>query len=107
MKLTPRDIEIIENFVIKTLGKNFQLNLDKLLQFKSTLARTNEEEESKTYFCSELVARLYKELGILNEEKSSTNYYPVDFSDKGQLKIIRDGVSIGNERLISFDKVPN
>lgn len=53
------------------------------------------------------MARLYKELGILNEEKSSTNYYPVDFSDKGQLKIIRDGVSIGNERLISFDKVPN
>ena len=89
--------------MVKTLGKGFSLNLDKLFQFKSKLKRTNEEEEKKTYFCSELAARLYKELGILDEEKSSTNYYPVDFSQKGKLKFIKPGVSLGNEKIISFD----
>ena len=90
---------------MKTLGKEFELNLDKLFQFKSKLARTEEEEDKKTYFCSELAARLYKELGILNEEKSSTMYFPVDFSQKGELKIIKEGVSMGDERIISFDGV--
>ena len=82
--------------MIKTLGKGFQLNIDKLFQFKSKLVRTDEEEEKKTYFCSELAARLYKELGIFDEEKSSTNYFPVDFSQKGKLNFVKPGVSLGN-----------
>lgn len=89
--------------MVKTLGKEFELNLDKLFQFKSKLVRTEEEESNKTYFCSELAARLYKELGILSEERSSSMYFPVDFSQKGDLRIIKEGVSVGEERIISFD----
>ena len=88
---------------MKTLGKEFGLNLDKLFMFKSKLKRTDEEEEKKTYFCSELAARLFKELGILDENKSSTTYYPVDFSQKGSLNIVKPGVSLGHERIICFD----
>lgn len=83
-------------FIAKTLGKGFELSLNKLFQFKSKMERTQEEEEGKTYFCSELVARLYKELGILDESKSSTSYYPVDFSQKGGLKITKPGVTLSN-----------
>lgn len=105
IKLTEKDLDLIEAFVVKTLGKGFELTLDKLFQFKSKLNRSEQEEENKTYFCSELAARLYKELGLLNEDKSSTTYFPVDFSQKGYMTIIREGVSIGNERIISFDGI--
>ena len=60
MELGSKEIDIIEAYVVKTLGKEFGLNLDKLFQYKSKLKRTDEEEEKKTYFCSELAARLYK-----------------------------------------------
>lgn len=82
--------------MVKTLGKQYEINLDKLLSFKSTIERTVEQEEKKTYFCSELVARLYKELGLLDSSRSSTSYYPVDFTDKGNLKIIKPYVSLSN-----------
>jgi hypothetical protein len=103
IKLTPQDISVIEAFVAKTLGKEFEISLDKLFTFSSVLKRNPEDDEKKTYFCSELVARLYKELGLLDEEKSSTRYYPVDFSDKTRLKFHREGVYMEPERLIAFN----
>lgn len=103
IKLTPQDISVIEAFVAKTLGKEFEISLDKLFTFSSVLKRNPEDDEKKTYFCSELVARLYKELGLLDEEKSSTRYYPVDFSDKTRLKFHRERVYMEPERLIAFN----
>lgn len=52
-----------------------------------------------------MVARLYKELKLIDGEKSSASYYPVDFSSKGNLKIAKSGVSLGNEKIIAFEKV--
>ena len=68
------------------------------------LVRDPAEDENKTYFCSELVARLYKELGLLDEEKASTRYYPVDFSEKIRLSFKRDKVVFDNERVIAFNR---
>lgn len=31
----------------------------------------------------------------------------VDFNDKDHLRIMREGVSIENQKIMSFDKVPN
>ena len=39
-KITPHEVQIIEAFVAKTLGKGFEISLDKLFKFKSTLQRT-------------------------------------------------------------------
>lgn len=103
-ELGSKQLGTIEAFVAKTLGKGFEISLDKLFQFKSSLQRSDELEENKTYFCSELVARLYKELGLFDSEKASTSYYPVDFSDKVKLKFAKPGVSLSNEIIISFDK---
>ena len=63
--------------------------MGKLFTFNSVLKRSEDDDKKKTYFCSELAARLYKELGLLDEEKSSTRYYPVDFSDKVKMHIPR------------------
>ena len=104
MEMTKQDFSTIEAFVTKTLGKGFEISMNKLFQFKSTLSRTTEEEESKTYFCSELVARLYKEIGLLDPNKASTTYYPIDFSEKGSIRLIREGAILGPEHIISFDK---
>lgn len=42
VKLTAKDIEIVEAFVAKTLGKEFSITLDKLFMFSSALKRTEE-----------------------------------------------------------------
>lgn len=39
MEIGKREVEIIEAFVAKTLGKGFEISLDKLFKFKSTLER--------------------------------------------------------------------
>ena len=41
----------------------------------------------------------------IRDRKSSASYYPVDFSSKGNLKIAKSGVSLGNEKIIAFEKV--
>ena len=41
-------------------------------------------DEGRTFFCSELVAKAFKELGILeNDNTSCAKFYPHDFSAKG------------------------
>lgn len=44
-----------------------------------------------TYFCSQLVARLYKFLGLIDQKVSSKKYLPKSFSDAGSLKILGGG----------------
>jgi hypothetical protein len=41
------------------------------------------KEEVRGFFCSELIAKAYKSIGILDSKKSSGRYWPVDFSEKG------------------------
>ena len=104
MELTERDVQVVEAYVAKTLGKEFEISLNKIFMFNSVLNRAKEDEEKKTYFCSELAARLYKELGLFDEEKASTRYYPVDFSEKVSLKFVKKGVSLSNEIVIAFNR---
>jgi len=66
INLSGKDIMTIEAFVAKTLGKEFEISLDKLFTFSSVLHRSEDDDKNKTYFCSELAARLYKELGLLD-----------------------------------------
>lgn len=43
-KLEVKDIDIMEAFIVKTLGKGFELNVQKLFVFNSAIDRTQEEE---------------------------------------------------------------
>ena len=40
---------------------------------------SNTLEDTSSFFCSELIAAAYKELGLLSDEKLSNNYIPGDF----------------------------
>ena len=60
----------------------------------------------RTFFCSELVAKAYKILGILEDDnKSSAKYYPSHFSSKYQncLKFT-EGTSMDSELLIIMER---
>lgn len=44
IQLANYEVDVIEAFVAKTLGKGFELNLNKLFMFTSKLERTKEED---------------------------------------------------------------
>ena len=41
------------------------------------------------YFCSELVAETFLKLGFIDDKKPINAYVPVDFSDKGQVHLLK------------------
>lgn len=59
------------------------------------------EKKDKGYFCSELVAVIYKLLGILPNNISSAQYWPGSFSAETLLPL-RGGAALGDEYLICF-----
>ena len=61
-----------------------------------------EDEKSRTYFCSELIAACYKYMGLLEKEKPSSTYIPKDFSDKGSINMINNS-ALEPERRIIFN----
>lgn len=91
----------MEEFVVENLDKEFNLDVGKMFKFTSSLNPTAEERKNRTYFCSELVAALYKQMGLLEREKSCTQYYPVHFSGTSNLPLLKG--TLGPEQIICFD----
>ena len=56
----------------------------------------------KGYFCSELVAVIYKLLGLLPKQISSSQYWPGSFSAETKLAL-GSGAALGDEYLIEFE----
>ena len=101
-----RDNEMLdglEKFVNEAYGKKYALNATKLLSKKSIPVTGGATiAEDRTFFCSELVAKAYKCMGILPDDKASSNYYPNWFSSEKKLPLLKDAV-LGPE-LIVYDK---
>ena len=74
---------LIHEFVKANLGKNYFISLDKLVSNRSFIGK---KEEEVGFFCSELVAKVYKDLGLLTRNpkspkfKPSNNFYPYHFT---------------------------
>ena len=64
---TKADIDIMEEFLMANLDKEFGVSLTKLFMRTSVLVKTVEEEKKRTYFCSELIAAMYKKLGLIDQ----------------------------------------
>jgi uncharacterized protein YycO len=58
----------MEKFLENSVGKKYEVNLSKFMKNKSTF---NGIAEDRTFFCSELVAKAFKLLGILEDDGSS------------------------------------
>ncbi|CAD8098654.1 unnamed protein product [Paramecium sonneborni] len=102
------DIKVQDNFmefIEENMGNDYSLNIGKFFKFTSTIKKpTNGEkvEKKRSFFCSELVAKAYKEMGLLDQVKSSTQYYPNDFTTDKQLKLLQ-GASLSPEYLVFFE----
>jgi len=97
----PREmIEKLEKFVLTILGKKHTMSICKLC--KCTNVKENPEKK-KGYFCSELVASVYKQMGVLADTKLSSRFYPGTFEsiNDGNLEFTNDA-NLGPEILIDF-----
>lgn len=89
------DSEKVTLFVKRNDGKSFTRNPAKLVK---ALLRDNKESKSevlKTAFCSELTAKMFMDLGLL-EQGAAGNYIPKDFSSNGKIKLA-SGVTLSPE----------
>ena len=86
----------MENFLEKSVGKKYEVNLTKFMKNKSTF---NGIADDRTFFCSELVAKAFKLLGIIEDDGTScAQFYPGHFASAGDKFLkLNPGVIIENE----------
>lgn len=106
---TKEKLTRLEEFIKVAKNKRYSLAATKLLRKKCTNDSDITIKDDKTYFCSELVASIYKNLGLLPKEISASQYWPVSFSSKGggaSMKLL-EGAYLEEEKLIEFESVIN
>ena len=82
------------NFAKATLGREYDIGAVKLIKQWSS-----QDKAARSYFCSELVAKAYKLMGLIEKEKASARYWPVDFTERGGLRLLR-GAALGRHKTI-------
>ena len=63
------------------MGKQYDFSLTDYIFQRNSYA----DKDHKHYFCSSLVAKVYKILGLLPDKKSCKQYLPSSFSGKEHL----------------------
>ena len=94
------DVMIVDEFVVETLGKPYEMHLLELMGSAWDGWLTGHNKQDETYFfCSELVAALYQRLGLLPSEPPSNEYTPEDFRQGGKVDFTFQStpVSLGRE----------
>ena len=82
--------DTVQQFMIDTLGKKYRVNATALMGNKEKNDHLKENINMKAgFFCSELVACLLKQLGLLNLDQPSTQYWPGNFSTENPKTSIR------------------
>ena len=71
----------LDAFVREVVGHKYALSIAKLLQRKTVALDGSNNTgkfvaENRTFFCSELVAKAYKVMGLLEPEGASSQYLP-------------------------------
>ena len=61
------------------------------------------KNEERAFFCSELVAKAYKEVGLFETQKASSSFYPCDFASDGKVQL-QGEARLGEELVITFDE---
>jgi len=94
----------LEEFLLKTKNAKYRLPLSIICcPGKKSYERFNNWEKSKGFFCSQLVAAAYLNMGILSYEKATANYLPGKFSQENMLPFT-DGFNLGPEFIIDLSK---
>jgi hypothetical protein len=92
-EMTSERLNDLDDFRRATVGHSYGLSPKKLFfNQKSTGNLRGQIEQDRQFFCSELIAKAFKVLGVMKnpEQKSSANYYPGSFASKEHGGIIDD-----------------
>merc|ERR1712173_389061 len=66
------------------------------MQLIRTQSKLSHHDESRSFFCSELVAKALKEAGLLRRDCGSAQYYPSTFQESKGLMLLK-GCSFSSE----------
>ena len=77
----------LDNFLNQVIGLKYGISPAKLSR-RQSVTKPDEPDEAgqknRSYFCSELIAKAFKELGIIENDKTScTMFFPHHFDAKG------------------------
>lgn len=108
-------VDNLEKFLSQAVGHKYGLNANKLTRAKTIKVADMGLDENgekrliaadRTFFCSELVAKAFKILGILEDDNtSSAKFYPSHFSTKYDsfLKLTK-GTALEPELMVIMDR---
>jgi hypothetical protein len=99
-------IDKLEIFLKEAVGNRYGISTSKLLFQRTTVKPKTGKyiDDDRTFFCSELVAKAYKILGIMEEDGRPCNYfYPSSFSTKSQALNLTKEATLGPELNIVLD----
>mmetsp|Transcript_12777 Transcript_12777/g.23788 ORF Transcript_12777/g.23788 Transcript_12777/m.23788 type:complete len:353 (+) Transcript_12777:419-1477(+) len=91
-------VQKLEDFICRVKGMQYLLNPFGIIKQRDPTG------PSQGYFCSQLVASAYKEIGVLHSSVVSVSVLPGHFSYENDLQMI-DRSFLGEEQLIDFDLV--
>jgi len=89
----------IQDFVREAVGKRYKWTVGMHFRRQSKIVN---DCKKKTFFCSELVAKAYKEMNILREDVPSSAYLPGSFEESSGL-VLFSGASLEPENRLTFD----
>jgi hypothetical protein len=73
-----------DHFLEEAWDHEYEINIAKLTQSKSFKIDPSSDckyvNENRTFFCSELVAKAFKVLGVMKTERASASFYPNHFA---------------------------
>jgi len=67
----------LEKFVKSVIGNKYHLPIGKVLFKRRSV---DEGIKNRRFFCSELIAKAYKEVGLISSDKGCHCYFPQHFS---------------------------
>eukprot|EP00455_Lapot_gusevi_P048857 TRINITY_DN6820_c0_g1_i7.p2 TRINITY_DN6820_c0_g1~~TRINITY_DN6820_c0_g1_i7.p2 ORF type:complete len:108 (+),score=30.14 TRINITY_DN6820_c0_g1_i7:55-378(+) len=98
-KITKDMASALQAFIKTVLGKKYEWTPMKMYRRNSVVDISSND---RTFFCSELVARAYKSMGLLRESLSSGAYLPGSFSARSNL-VLLNGAQLSDEYEIEFN----
>ena len=96
-------VDNLETFLQEAIGLKYGISANKLTKQKTTAIKDSDEHtliaSERTFFCSELVAKAFKCLGVIeNDDTSCGQYYPHNFSSRGDSVLkLTEGTTIEPE----------
>lgn len=89
-EMTNERLKDLDKFRQNSIGKKYKIPFKKFIFNHQSTANLRgnkqiEVEDDRKFFCSELIAKAFKVLGVLKEdcyEKSSAKYFPGSFAEK-------------------------